>query len=294
MELRVLRYFLTVAREQNITRAAELLHISQPTLSRQLMQLEEELGTTLYKRGNRNITLTEAGMLLRRRAEEVVEMVTVIEGEFSEKNLEISGQVAIGSGDMLAVETLVERIAEFQQLYPNVTYQLFTGNADQIKERIDMGLCDIGVVIEPVDISKYECLPFEKEERWGLLVPKEDPLSKEPYITPEMLVDLPIFISHRSMVQERFESYTGVDFSKLHIVGTIDLLNLVLVFIRKGLGYTITVEGNSLIRFNQDICFIPFQPKLTTKSVLIWKKHQTFSPTVTKFISFLEMSKMND
>lgn len=294
MELRVLRYFLAVAREENITKAAEILHISQPTLSRQLMQLEEKLGTKLYIRGNRNITLTDAGMLLRTRAEEVVELMNLIEGEFNGEDQYIGGEISIGSGDIIAFEMLVRMLKAFREKHPQITYHFYTGNADQIKERLDNGLCDIGLIIEPINIRKYDFIRLHQEEKWGILVPKNDPLTKRDYITPEDILNLPVLVSRRSSIQDELSKWLGRDFSNVNIIGTFNLINNAVVLVRHGMGYAITNEGVDTFHKSEDICFIPFQPKYTTSSVLVWKKHKAFNPAVTQFLAFADRFKVNE
>lgn len=178
MEIRVLRYFLTVIREESITRAAEILHITQPTLSRQLAQLEEELGVTLFTRGTRKITLTHEGILMRRRAEEIIELVDKAEKEVSQQNEVLEGTISLGCGDLHAVQILAKIIASFSSLYPKVNFDLYTASADHIKERIDKGLTDIGLLLEPVDLSKYEFIRIPQKEHWVALLPADSPLQK--------------------------------------------------------------------------------------------------------------------
>ena len=182
MEIRVLKYFLTVAREESITKGAEILHITQPTLSRQLMQLEEELRVQLFIRGKNKIILTDEGMLLRRRAEEIVDLVGRTEKEFDEHDNLIGGEIFIGAGETNAMHTLADLIKEFNKEYPQVKYNLYSGNADDIKERIDKGLIDIGLLTEPVNIEKYDFIRLPNKEAWGVLMQKDSPLAKKEYI----------------------------------------------------------------------------------------------------------------
>lgn len=294
MEIRVLRYFLTVAREENITRAADILHVTQPTLSRQLSQLEEELEAQLFIRGKRKIKLTDAGMLLRRRAQEIIELVDKTEKEFSEQNNLISGEISIGSAESASANILPKLLREFSQTYPQVTYDLHTGNADQIKYRIDNGLTDIGILMEPVDIEKYDFIRLSQEERWGVLIPKNDILANKDYVTSKDLLDLPIINTKRTVVQNEIASWFGDDYEKLHIFATYNLINNASILVKNGLGYAITIEGAILSNQNDSLCFKPFYPELTTKSVLVWKKHQAFNPSATKFIEFIKIHLEND
>lgn len=286
MEIRVLRYFLTVAREGNITRAAKLLHLTQPTLSRQLMLLEEELGTALFLRGKRHIDLTESGMLLRRRAQEIIELADKTEQEFLEQNHLVGGVVSIGSGKSTASSALPSIIKQFSLDYPEVTYQLYSGNADDIKERIDKGLLDIGILIEPVNIEKYDFVRLPYKERWGVYMKNDDPLSKKEYITPNDLVGLPIMTSIRDSVQNNLRKWCGNDYDKLNITTTFNILNHPDLFIENDLGYLVSID--SINESSKNICFRPFYPEMLTGNVLVWKRNQVFSLATTKFIEYLK------
>ena len=179
MEIRILRYFLTVAREENITKAANVLHITQPTLSRQLMQLEDELNTQLLIRGKNKITLTDAGMLLRRRAEEIIDLADKTEKEFLEADELIAGEIFVGAGEINAMHFLGDFMIEFQHRYPQIKYHLYSGNADDVKQKIDQGLLDIGLLTEPVDVEKYDFVRLDYQEAWGILAPKDSPIAKK-------------------------------------------------------------------------------------------------------------------
>ena len=180
MELRVLRYYLAVAREENITRAAEILHITQPTLSRQMSELEEELHTRLFERTNRKIILTESGLLLRRRAEELVALADKIEQDFLDNDDELTGLISIGAGVSAAVsETLPDLLKEYSQNYPQVRFELHTGTAEEIKDKLDKGLLDVGILMEPVEVEKYEFVRLPQKEIWGILMPEDDPLAQK-------------------------------------------------------------------------------------------------------------------
>ena len=198
MELRVLRYYLAVAREENITRAAEILHITQPTLSRQMSELEEELHTRLFERTNRKIILTESGLLLRRRAEELVALADKMEQDFLDSGDELTGLISIGTGVSAAVsETLPELLQEYSQNYPQVQFELHTGTAEGIKDKLDKGLLDVGILMEPVEVEKYEFVRLPQKEIWGILMPEDDPLAQKTEITPADLRSLPLIVSWR-------------------------------------------------------------------------------------------------
>ena len=261
MEYRVLKYFLAVAREENITRASELLHISQPALSRQLMQLEEELGAQLFIRGKRNITLTDAGMLLRRRAQEIVDLTEKTENEFREGE-KLGGIISIGSGESETMRFLAGCMQSFHEMNPGVTFDIYSNNADFIKERLEKGLLDIGVLLAPSDISRYEYIRLPHEERWGALLPTKCPLTAKEYVTAADLADRNIFMPRRGVVQG--------------------------VLVDCGIGTALTIEGAAALYKNDNITFRPFYPELRVSSVLVWKKYQPTSPAVSAFIEHIK------
>ena len=197
MELRVLKYFLMAAREENITKAAQLLHVTQPTLSRQLMQLEEELGVKLFERSRHRIILTEDGMLLKRRAQEIVSLAEKTEREFVRREGELMGEISIGSGELKSSRFLSQVVAAFHEKHPLVQFEIFSGDSDNIKERMERGLLDLGILLEPVDISKYEFIQIPVKEEWGVLVPDDSPLAGKESVRPEDLVSYPLLFGQR-------------------------------------------------------------------------------------------------
>ena len=288
MEFRVLRYFLVVAQEESITRASEVLHITQPTLSRQLAQLEEEYGVQLFLRGKRKITLTEEGMLLRRRAEEILELVEITEKELSEQDDLIDGKILIGSGELSASKIFPKLFKEFGKKYPKVKYDLYTGNADQIKERIDKGLLDIGLLLEPVNIEKYDFIRLDILERWGVLMGPDDPLTSKAYVTVDDLKSLPLIMVNRSMVQNEISNWFGDSFENLNIVASHNMSSNAAKLVEYGIGYAIVIEGSVSIYSEDKICYRPLFPELKNTSVLAWKKNQMFTPTVARFLQFVK------
>lgn len=281
MELRVLKYFLMAAQEENITRAAKLLHITQPTLSRQLMQLEEELGTKLFKRGKHNIYLTEDGMLLKKRAQDIVALAERTEREFKEQKEDLAGEIIIGCGESRSMHELAESIADFQKLYPMVQYELYTANADDVKEKLDKGLLDLGMVTEPVDISKYNFIRMKRREEWGVLVRTDSALAEKGFATPEDLAEIPLIMVKRDLVKNELESWFGEYYPGLHVTGTYNLLNNAAIFAQKGIGAAICFEvGNHY----DDLTFVPMKPSLHSGCVLIWRKNEALSEAVKKFL----------
>ncbi len=288
MEIRVLRYFLMTAREENITRAAELLHITQPTLSRQLMQLEEELGTKLFERSSHSIRLTEDGMLLRRRAQELVQLADSVGKEFRHSKEEMSGTISIGSGETGSMQELAEIIRDFQEKYPLVQYDLYTATADEIKERLDKGLLDIGLLTEPVDIMKYSFIRMKRKEKWGILVRRDSKLAEKMSIGPSDLLDVPVFLAHRALVKNEIEGWFGDYYDQVQIAGTYNLINNAAVMVRNHIGVAFCFQLQSQF---DDLTYIPIEPQIETGAVIVWKKAQIVSRTTHQFISFLKESR---
>lgn len=287
MELRVLKYFLMTAREENITRAAKNLHITQPTLSRQLMQLEEELGTKLFERSNHNIYLTEEGMLLRKRAQDIVDLSDRAKNELLNKNKELTGKIVFGCGETMCVRQLSHNLAEFQKQNPRIKYEIYTAIADEIKERIDKGLIDIGLLTEPVDIAKYNFIRMNQKEQWGVLVREDSVLAGKECVTTQDLKENPLIMAKRSLVKSELENWFGDEFEKLNIVGTYNLLNNAATMVAENIGAALCFE---LGVHYDGLKFIPLSPKLETGSVIVWQKNQILSEPTKQFI---EMFKEN-
>lgn len=289
MEFRVLKYFLAVAQEENISRAADLLHVTQPTLSRQLAELEEELGVKLFLRGNRHITLTEPGILLRRRAEEVLTLIEKIEHEIKEQDGPIDGTISIGTAESAATEILPQFMEIFSKNYPLVSYELFTGNADIIKERIDKGLLDIGLLTEPVEVSRYEFLRLKKKDCWGILASTQSPLAKNETVTIDDLKDVPLMLPRRREVQENLSKWFGANQDSLKIFGIYNLIGNATQLVAHGLCYALALEC-AVSRYEvSSVCFRPLSPEQYTTSVLVWKRHQPSNEAVKRFIHELTM-----
>ena len=284
MEIRVLKYFLTVVREESITKASEVLHITQPTLSRQLAQMEEEIGVKLFNRGSRKITLTDEGILLRRRAEEILSLVDKTEHELSENEEQIEGKITIGCGEVKAVQILPKLFASFNEKYPNVTFDIYTATADLVKEQMDKGLIDIGLLLEPIDIEKYEFIRLPIKDRWVVLMKPDDPLCEKEIITPKDLSGLPLILPRRMSVQNELASWFGNYYKDLNIKFTSNLSTNGAIMVSEGLAYSVVIEGAVPFWDNNKITYRPLSPTLTATSVLAWKRNQPFSPAATKFI----------
>ncbi len=289
MEFRILQYFLTVAQEENITRAAELLHITQPTLSRQLMQLEEEVGVQLFKRLSRKIKLTHEGLLLRRRAEEIIGLVQKTEKELCTSTEIIEGEISIGAGELYAVQHLAPLIKSFHEIYPNVTFEIYTGNADQIKERIEDGLTDIGVLLEPVNnIENYDFIRLKGCERWVVLMPPDDPLTAKDHISPEDLAGKPVLLVSRTTVRNEITNWFGPYFKDITIIGNGNLPVNKAIMVKEGLGYALIIGSSIAFWDTKNIAWRPLQPELITSSIIAWKRHQPHTPAIEKFIAYLK------
>ena len=284
MEVRVLRYFLTVVREESITKAAEVLHITQPTLSRQLSQLEDEIGAKLFDRGSRRITLTNEGMLLCRRAEEIIELVDKTEKELQEKDEQIEGRLSVGCGEIASVQLLSEIFKNFREKYPRVSFDIFTATADIVKEQMDKGLIDIGLLLEPIDMERYDFIRLGIREKWVVLMRPDDPLTKKETITAEDLSLLPLIFPRRVSVQSELASWFGDYYDRLNIVFTSNLSTNGAIMVRKGMAYSIVIEGAIPFWDMSKIAYRPLYPNLTATSVLAWKRGQPLSPVVKKFV----------
>lgn len=286
MELRVLRYYLTVAREENITRAADMLHITQPTLSRQMAELEEELNTRLFERTNRKIVLTESGMLLRRRAEELISLADKVQQEFQSGGDELTGLISIGSGVTAAVSACLPRLLQdYAQKYPQVRFELHTGTAAGIKDLLDKGLLDIGILMEPIEVEKYDFVRLPVKEVWGILMPADDPLAQKTAITPGDLQDLPLIVSWRIREREA-KAWFGGDTEHLNVFCTYDLIDNAATLVEHRLGYAFVIQG--ALKPAPGLTFRPLAPEVSNTSVLVWKRYQPSHPAVQKFIELAQ------
>ena len=284
MELRVLRYFLAVAREENITRAAALLHVTQPTLSRQIQQLEEELGVKLFRRSQYRVILTDDGMLLRRRAQEIVELADKAQRELRHTEEELTGEIAIGCGESVGMTFLSQHIREFRRQHPQVQFRIYSANADDIKEHIEKGLLDMGLLTEPVDIGRYAFLRTPQKDRWGVLLPKEHPLAQRESITPKDLLGIPLLITGRETVRNELAGWFGDIYDKIEIAATYNLILNAANMVENGVGAALCFD---LGHISDGLTFVPLSPSLETGTVLAWKKDQTDSPAARQFLEWI-------
>lgn len=283
MELRVLNYFLAIAREENFTKAARQLHITQPTLSRQIADLEQELGVKLFIRSNHNIVLTEDGMILKRRAQEILSLADKTKRDFLQKDEALSGTISIGSGEFRSTEYLAKIIAAFRKKYPNVTYEIYSGNAGNIRDYIERGFLDIGLMSEPVDMRKYNFVNMPVKEQWGAFVQKDSPLSEKDCIRPEDLAKMSIVTATGDFNQSRIGKWLGDYKDQVEIAATANLPYNEAVLAKENIGVMLSINLNCTY---ENLRFIPLQPVLDVSTVLAWKKEQIFSATTSAFIDF--------
>lgn len=295
MEIRVLKYFLAVAQEESISKAAESLHITQPTLSRQLMELEKELQTKLLIRGKRNkkVTLTDDGKLLRARAQEIVDLANKTESEFLFDDENISGEVFIGGGETDSIRVVGKAIKELTREYPNIKYHFFSGNGEDVTEKLNKGLIDFGVFIEPIDKKEYGFIQFKQKETWGLLMPKNSPLSAKEYITPQDMLNIPVLTSRQYLVKNLLSGWLGYDYEKLNVIGTYNLLYNASIMVEEGVGYALCIDKLINLTGDSKLCFRPLQPSLEAGILIAWKKNLPLSKSSRIFLNKLQevMSK---
>lgn len=284
MEIRVLKYFLAVAREQNISAAAQSLFLSQPTLSRQLKELEEELGKQLFIRGSRKITLTEEGLLLRKRAEEIVELLDKTEQELSRSDEQVSGEIYIGAGETDGLRLIAKAAKELQEQYPQITYRIISGDSVDITERLDKGLIDFALLLEPVDISKYSYLKFPVKDVWGVLMRRDCPLAQKKSISPRDLRDMPLIVSRQALDGSVLTLWLKSDKEQLNIVSTYNLVYNASLMVDEGVGIALCLDKIINVSGDSSLCFRPLKPKLEVGMSLVWKKYQVFSKAAEKFI----------
>lgn len=288
MELRTLRYFLAITEEKNISKAAERLYITQPTLSRQMMELEEKLGKTLFIRGKRTISLTEEGMFLRKRAEEILSLVEKTESALHAPEEELSGEIYIGGGETPAMRLIAHAAQSLHQKNPHVVFHLFSGNAQDVMEKIDNGLVNFGIFIEPVDLVKYDFIRLPVKDVWGVLMRKDSPLAQKETIQAKELCDIPLLCSNQSTVKNEISGWMGEYHSRLNIIASYNLLYNASLMVEEGMGYALCLEGIANTSAESPLCFRPFSPKMEVGLTVAWKKYQVFSKAEEKFLECLK------
>lgn len=292
MDIRVLRYFLAVAREGSVTGAANFLHVTQPTLSRQLKDLEEELGTKLFVRHSHSVTLTPDGMRLRKRAEEVVDMVEKTEAEFAVKEESIGGDIHIGGGETRVMRHLADVIREMREVYPDIHFHLHSGNSEDVTERLDKGLLDFGILIQPADISKYDYVNLPDKDVWGVIMRSDHPLSTKDVVTRQDLRGQPLLLSRQAIrhtaAKNEFVDWFKEDFDTLDVVGTFNLVYNATIMAAGGIGHVVTLGGLADTSESSGLCFRLLEPRLETGLNIVWKKYQVFSPAADVFLKMIQ------
>ena len=289
MEIRVLKYFITIAREQNISAAAEKLHLSQPTLSRQIKDMEDELGKQLSIRGNRKITLTEDGMILRKRAEEILDLVQKAENEIAVSDKLISGEIIIGTGEVDGVRIVAKTAKKLSEQYPNIQYNIISGDSVDIIEKLDKGLIDFAVLVGyAIDISKYHSIKLPNKETWGVLMKNDCVLAQKEYVTAQDLWDKPLIVSRQAIKGKILTDWLEKDISQLNIIAYYNLIYNASLMVEEGLGYALCIDKIINITEDSNICFKPFYPNLEVGMDIVWKKYQVFSRASQKFLEALK------
>ena len=289
MEIRTLRYFLAVAREENMTRAAETLHVTQPALSKQLKSLEEELGKKLFTRHSFSIKLTDEGMLLRNRAEDLVSMADKIEKEFISLDDITGGDLFFGLAESFQISYLAREISKFKERYPGLKYHITSGDTEQVVEKLDKGLLDFTVLAETPDSSKYEFIEFPEADIWGVIMPADDKLARKKAIKIDDLIGLPLFCSEQSWEND-IPLWAKGRMDELHLEGSFRLSYNGSIFAKEHLGYLLTFDKLINTSAESGLAFRPLSPQLETKLYLVWKKYQTFSPIAEKFLEHVKES----
>ena len=287
LDIRVLKYFLAVAQAGNMTQAAKDLHITQPTLSRQIMDLENNLGTELFVRKHKQLTLSDSGFLFQQRAKEIAQLADKACREIAEQKAQMQGTVTIACVESSASHLLPEIIAAFSQNFPSVKYELYSADGNDIREKIDRGNIDLGILLEPVEVAKYNFLHLPCYEKWGVAMREDSPLARKEAITTKDIQGVPIIIPRRTIVIEEISRWLEVEENRLNIVASHNLPTNGLLLTKQGIGYLICVEGSFTIRPMPGLCFRPFLPERITGHVLAWKKNHALSQVTQHFLEFV-------
>lgn len=293
MDILVLQYFLAVAREESITKAAESLNMTQPPLSRQLKELEEELGKQLLIRGNRKVTLTEEGMILRKRAEEMVELMEKTKSEVSFSGKNIRGEIYIGGGETEGMRLIAKIAEKMKTKHPHICYHLFSGNADDVTERLDRGLLDFGILIDPADIKKYDFIKLPTKDKWGLLMRRDHPLAGKQGIKPKDLQGIPLIASRQSLAHNELSGWLGKQYGSLHIITTYNLLYNASLMVEENVGCALCLDHIIPEYENSPLCFRPLEPQIEVGLNIVWKKYQVFSSAAEAFLERLRQDFEN-
>lgn len=287
MELRVLQYFVEIARNKSMTKASMRIHITQPTLSKQIKELEEELGQKLFKRGNYNVTLTKAGELLYKRAVDILELVDLTREEFTQLNEYNGGSIYLGCAESEGISILAKVAKKIQEKYPSFKLNIYSGNLETVSEKIDKGLLDFAVVVQNVDYSKYSYLDLPNKDIWGLIVTKDSLLAKKDSVMLEELMDLPLIVSRQGATNE-MPSWLHKNYHRLNIVATYDLIYNASILVKEGFGYALGFDKLVNTSPESDLRFIPIKPEIYSPMRLIWRSEEKLSETAKIFLDELK------
>lgn len=289
MDTRILRYFLALANTETISKAAEILHTTQPNLSRQLSALEDTVGKKLFSRGSRKITLTEEGMFLRKRAQQIVDLIDKTEQELLNFDNTVGGHVYIGSGESYTIDVIAQTIKHLQENYPLIHYHIQSGFAYDIMEQLDKGILDFGVVFEPVDLTKYNHVRIPITDKYGLLMRKDNPLAQFESIKPEQLINIPLICSEQLLKENGLSGWLGFSYQQLNIVSTFNLINTPARLVEAGVGCALSFDNLLNLTGDTNLCFRPFSPRLEVGTYVIWNKYQVFTTAAKKFLHQLQL-----
>lgn len=294
MELRVLEYFLAVTREQSISGAAESLHLSQPTLSRQIKDMEDELGKQLLIRGNRRVTLTEEGMILRKRAEEILELVKKAEEEITQNDDIVAGDITVGAGETDGIRFLTRAAQDLQKDYPLIHFHVVSGDGLSVIEDLDKGLIDFGLIFGEVDESKFEYISVPYQDTWGIIMRRDSPLEEKETITAKDLEGLPLIISRQAFKKAEFRDFFAPIQEKLNIAATYNLLFNGSLMVDEGMGYALCFDKIVNVSGNSNLCFRPLEPRITASMYIVWKKYQVLTKATKLFLKKLRKNIINN
>lgn len=288
MDVRILKYFLVIAQEESITKAAEVLHTTQPNLSRQLHELEERIGKQLLVRGNKKTTLTEEGMFLRKRAQEIIELIEKTESDLETFGEDIGGFVNIGAAETHAMKLIADHMLNLRNDYPKIQFSIFSGSTIEVTEKIQKGLIDFGILVAPIDLSQYDYLKLPVKDSFGILMRKDSPLSSLPYITYQDVIDKPLIVSQQQLDGNVLSGWLKQDVKSLNIVSTFNLITTPAMMVDAGLGYAVCFDKLVNTDGDSSLCFKQFEPSIETELYFVWKKHQMFSPAAKLFLDYLQ------
>lgn len=289
MDLKALQYFLAVVREGNISAAASALHMTQPPLSKQLKDLEAELGKPLFIRGNRKVTLTESGLLLKKRAEEILLLMEKTTSEIKDSETEMHGHIYIGCGESEGMRLIGKTIKRIQSDHPDIIFHLNSGNAENVLDQLDQGLLDFAIVIEPTSLSDYDFLRIPYTDTWGVLMKKDSPLASKRGVTCNDLLDIPLICSNQNLFLNELSGWIGnIDLSELQIVATYNLLYNASLLVEEGVGYALCLDRIISTTHSDQLTFRPLQPSLCVGMHIVWKKNHTFSKVCSYFFKELQ------